>query len=398
MKNPVFTGAAVAIITPMYEDGSVNFDELGRIIEDQIARGTDAVVICGTTGECSTMTDEEQLAAIKFTVDTVNHRVPVVAGAGSNDTDHGCALAAKSAACGADALLLAAFAAESLASLPGTAPRKVAELGSGCGAALLGLCLYLSSGTAEMPEHCHQADALPRQCPCTQPSEAPSAAAGGQPTGEGRGGHNAPHLHALGLEQDTALCAAATANARLLGLEDVCRFRQGDLADTHFLRDCGENAFHLVLANPPYALTGSGRPSASVRRDAALRGPASLHDGPHARQRRPGPNGVSDPLAVFCHAARRLLRHHGLFCCIFPAEDLSRLLSTLERERLGCRRILPLCPRAGEAAKRVLVLARKDAAAQCRLEAPLPLHDGQCWSRGALAFCPWLGAGHEEKR
>ena len=83
---------------------------------------------------------------------------------------------------------------------------------------------------------------------------------------------------------------------------------------------------------------------------------------------------------------------------LVPAEDLSRLLSTLERERLGCRRILPLCPRAGEAAKRVLVLARKDATAQCRLEAPLPLHDGQCWSRGALAFCPWLGAGHEEKR
>ena len=106
MKNPVFTGAGVAIITPMYEDGSVNFDELGRIIEDQIARGTDAIVICGTSGECSTMTDEEQLAAIKFTVDTVNHRVPVIAGAGSNDTDHGCALAAKSAECGADALLL----------------------------------------------------------------------------------------------------------------------------------------------------------------------------------------------------------------------------------------------------------------------------------------------------
>ena len=76
MKKPVFTGAGVAII------------------------------ICGTTGECSTMTDEEQLAAIKFTVDTVNHRVPVIAGAGSNDTDHGCALAAKSAACGADALLM----------------------------------------------------------------------------------------------------------------------------------------------------------------------------------------------------------------------------------------------------------------------------------------------------
>ena len=89
MKNPVFTGAGVAIITPMYEDGSINFDELGRIVEDQIARGTDAIVICGTTGECSTMTDEEQLAAIKYTVDLVNHRVPVIAGAGSNDTDHG---------------------------------------------------------------------------------------------------------------------------------------------------------------------------------------------------------------------------------------------------------------------------------------------------------------------
>ena len=71
MKNPVFTGAGVAIITPMYEDGSINFDELGRIVEDQIARGTDAIVICGTTGECSTMTDEEQLAAIKYTVDLV---------------------------------------------------------------------------------------------------------------------------------------------------------------------------------------------------------------------------------------------------------------------------------------------------------------------------------------
>ena len=90
----------------MYEDGSINFDELGRILEDQIARGTDAIVICGTTGECSTMTDEEQLATIKFTVDTVAHRIPVIAGAGSNDTDHGCALAAKSAACGADALLM----------------------------------------------------------------------------------------------------------------------------------------------------------------------------------------------------------------------------------------------------------------------------------------------------
>ena len=76
MKNPVFTGAGVAIITPMYEDGSINFDELGRIIEDQIAHHTDAIIICGTTGECSTMTDEEQLAAIKYTVDVVNTACP----------------------------------------------------------------------------------------------------------------------------------------------------------------------------------------------------------------------------------------------------------------------------------------------------------------------------------
>lgn len=106
MKRPVFTGAGVAIVTPMYDDGSINFDELGAIINDQIANKTDAIVICGTTGESATMTDEEQLAAIKFAVDTVAHRVPVVAGAGSNDTDHGCALAAKAAECGADALLM----------------------------------------------------------------------------------------------------------------------------------------------------------------------------------------------------------------------------------------------------------------------------------------------------
>lgn len=106
MKKPVFTGAGVAIVTPMHEDGKVNFEELGRILEDQIAHGTDAIIICGTTGECSTMTDEEQLATIKYTVDTVAHRVPVIAGAGSNDTKHGCALAKGAAECGADALLM----------------------------------------------------------------------------------------------------------------------------------------------------------------------------------------------------------------------------------------------------------------------------------------------------
>ena len=68
MKNTIFTGAAIAIITPMNSDGSINYDELGRLIDDQIAKGTDGIVICGTTSEASTMTDDEHLDCIKFAV------------------------------------------------------------------------------------------------------------------------------------------------------------------------------------------------------------------------------------------------------------------------------------------------------------------------------------------
>ena len=105
MKKPVFEGLATAIVTP-FKNGTIDIPTFEMLLDTQLAANVDAIVVCGTTGECSTMTDEEQLAAIKFTVETVNHRVPVIAGAGSNDTDHGCALAEKSAACGADALLL----------------------------------------------------------------------------------------------------------------------------------------------------------------------------------------------------------------------------------------------------------------------------------------------------
>ena len=66
MKQPVFTGAAVAIITPMHADGTVNFEELGRIIDDQIAHGTDAIVICGTTGESAALSHEEHVECIPF--------------------------------------------------------------------------------------------------------------------------------------------------------------------------------------------------------------------------------------------------------------------------------------------------------------------------------------------
>ena len=106
MKKPVFTGAAVAIITPMRADGSVDFEELGRIIDDQIDNGTDAIVICGTTGESPTMTDEEHTACIRYAVKKTAGRVPVIAGTGSNDTKYAIWLSRQAQEDGADALLL----------------------------------------------------------------------------------------------------------------------------------------------------------------------------------------------------------------------------------------------------------------------------------------------------
>ncbi|WP_308567787.1 4-hydroxy-tetrahydrodipicolinate synthase [uncultured Eubacterium sp.] len=106
MKNPVFTGSAVAIITPMNDDFSINYDEFKRFIDWQIDNGTDAIVICGTTGESSTLKTVHHLEAIKFCVEYVNGRVPVIAGAGSNNTECGLDLAVKACEYGVDALLL----------------------------------------------------------------------------------------------------------------------------------------------------------------------------------------------------------------------------------------------------------------------------------------------------
>lgn len=106
MKKPVFTGAAVAIITPMYPDGSVNYEELGRIIDDQIAHHTDAIVICGTTGESPALDDAEHTECIRYTVQKVAGRVPVIAGTGSNDTRYAVQLSKQAQQDGADALLL----------------------------------------------------------------------------------------------------------------------------------------------------------------------------------------------------------------------------------------------------------------------------------------------------
>lgn len=106
MKKTVFTGAGVAIITPMFSDGSVNYDKLGEMIEEQIAGGTDAIIICGTTGEASTLDDDEHIECIRYAIRKVNKRVPVIAGTGSNDTAYATAMSLDAQHAGADALLL----------------------------------------------------------------------------------------------------------------------------------------------------------------------------------------------------------------------------------------------------------------------------------------------------
>jgi 4-hydroxy-tetrahydrodipicolinate synthase len=102
----IFKGAGVAIITPFHEDGSVNYEELGRILDDQIANGTDAVIICGTTGEAATLSHEEHLDVIRYTCKYVNHRIPVVAGTGSNCTETAIYLSQEAEKAEADGLLV----------------------------------------------------------------------------------------------------------------------------------------------------------------------------------------------------------------------------------------------------------------------------------------------------
>jgi 4-hydroxy-tetrahydrodipicolinate synthase len=104
-KETVFTGAAVAIITP-FTDGAVNFSQLGDLIDRQINGSTDAIVICGTTGEASTLTDEEHRKCIRFCVEKVAGRVPVIAGTGSNDTSYAIELSRYACEAGVDGLLV----------------------------------------------------------------------------------------------------------------------------------------------------------------------------------------------------------------------------------------------------------------------------------------------------
>lgn len=106
MKEPIFTGAAVAIITPMNEDGSVNYDEFARFVDWQLENGTDAIVICGTTGESSTLEVDEHIECIRWCINYVNGRCKVIAGTGSNSTASAIEMSKEACKDGADALLL----------------------------------------------------------------------------------------------------------------------------------------------------------------------------------------------------------------------------------------------------------------------------------------------------
>ncbi|KGG79536.1 4-hydroxy-tetrahydrodipicolinate synthase [Caloranaerobacter azorensis H53214] len=101
----LFTGSGVALVTP-YKNGQIDFDKLGELIEWHIDNNTDAIIICGTTGEASTMTDEEKKQTIKFTVEKVNKRIPVIAGTGSNNTKHAIELSVYAESIGAGGLLI----------------------------------------------------------------------------------------------------------------------------------------------------------------------------------------------------------------------------------------------------------------------------------------------------
>ena len=318
---------------------------------------------------------------------------------------------------GADALLLAAFAALHLPPekcAAGAASHRstlVAELGCGCGAALLGLAMLR------------------------------------------------PQICGLGLERENPLVLAAESNASRLGLLDRLRFFTLDLEDAKAvatlpapvtmpgllpaegasLTPANEdkerspdtprpgvtqkgiarpdtarphtaqpacNRLDAVLANPPY--DRGGRSSQRHMRERALRTPTGVESHKTA-------------LDAFCGAAATLLRHQGRFFCIYDAQALPRLCAALNAVRLGVRRILPVQSHRDEPALRVLVEARKNAAHDTVLETPLILHDApdsnalystapcnsalcgseSCgskffvgrplWSAEALVFCPWLG-------
>ncbi len=102
----IFKGSGVAIVTPMHDNGEVNYEQFAKLLEFQIANGTDAIIVCGTTGESSTLSHEEHLEVIRYCIKTVAGRIPVIAGTGSNCTETAVYLSKEAEAAGADGLLL----------------------------------------------------------------------------------------------------------------------------------------------------------------------------------------------------------------------------------------------------------------------------------------------------
>ncbi len=102
----LFRGAGVALVTPFHADGSVDYEKLAELVEEQIAGGTDAIIACGTTGEAATMSEEEHMDVIRFIIKAVNHRIPVIAGTGSNCTATAIDLSKQAEEAGAEGVLL----------------------------------------------------------------------------------------------------------------------------------------------------------------------------------------------------------------------------------------------------------------------------------------------------
>lgn len=239
---------------------------------------------------------------------------------------------------GSDALLLAAWAVRAVEAQghPTTRHLSVVELGCGCGAALLGLAL---------------------RC---------------------------PQIMGLGVDVAAPLIQAAQHNAARLGLEMRLSFCCADITlkpHLHSLLCPGKDGAaqgqcDMVLANAPFDILGRRSPQAL--REMALRHP---------------PQGLPS-LHVFARAGAFLLRHHGYFVSMGLAAALPAVLGTLDAAGLGVRHILPLRPRYGKKASRVLVTARRDAAHDVCLDGPLTLHGRTTshgsWTKAALRFCPWL--------
>ncbi|MCR5813770.1 MAG: methyltransferase [Desulfovibrio sp.] len=185
-------------------------------------------------------------------------------------------------------------------------------------------------------------------------------------------------LQGIGFEKEAQHIHCAETNLKNLGLAHRLKIVQSDLTKKQNLVPY-HGAFTAVLANPPYFQNGEGRPSPHCLRNSAQRG--------------------DEALELFTEQASRLLQHHSLFFCIYPAYKLQLLTVKLAKYRLCLRTLLPVASFPDSPGKRVLVCACKDAKCQCDLLPPLVLHTRQGeqkFSDSALSFCPWLGAGHQK--